>query len=110
MQAQVVRVLGGAATILALAVPGYAKAPLERVSISGGGLAEVITVADQETLHLSNPWYGKIADWRTDVAPPPDDRPVYEITLHARIRGPEIKPIYQLRYVEGKGGAPGSVY
>jgi len=45
-----------------------------------------------------------------DVAPPPDDRPVYEITRYARFRGPEAKPIYQLRYVKGNRGTPGAVY
>jgi len=107
---QVLRVSIAAAAALALAVPIDAKAPLERITISGGGLAEPITVADQEILGLSNPWHGRIANWSADVAPPPDDRPVYEIRLHARLRGPEVKPIYQLRYVRGDRGAPGSVY
>jgi hypothetical protein len=52
----------------------------------------------------------ELANWTADVSPPPDDRPVYEITLHARLRGSEVKPIYQLRYVKGDRGAPGSVY
>jgi hypothetical protein len=110
MQDQVLRVSIGAAAALALAVPIYAKAPLQRITISGGGLAEPIIVTDQEALALSNPWHGTIANWSADVAPPPDDRPAYEITLHARLRGPEVKPIYQLRYVKGDRGAPGSVY
>jgi len=110
MHAQALRVSIVAAAALGLAVPLYAKAPLQRITISGGGLAEPVTVADQETLALSNPWHGRIANWSADVAPPPDDRPVYEITLHARLRGSEVKPIYQLRYVKGDRGAPGSVY
>ena len=109
MQAQVLRV-AIAAAVLAVAAPGYAKTPLERITISGGGLAEPITVADPAALSLSNPWHGRIANWSADGAPPPDGRPVYEITLHARLRGPEVKPIYQFRYVKGEGRAPGSVY
>jgi hypothetical protein len=110
MQTKVLRVAVAAAAALPLAMPLYAKAPLERITISGGGLAEPITVADQETLRLSNPWFGRIATWSADVAPPPDNRQVYEITLFARFRGPEVKPIYQLRYVKGDGGTPGAVY
>jgi hypothetical protein len=110
MQTKVLRVAGAAVAALALAVPLYAKAPLERITISGGGLAEPIIVADQETLRLSNPWFGRIANWSADVAPPPDNHPAYEITLYARLRGPEVKPIYQLRYVKGDRNTPGAVY
>lgn len=110
MHAQSLRVSIVAAAALGLAVPIYAKAPLHRITISGGGLAEPVAVADHETLALSNPWHGRIANWSADVTPPPDERPVYEITLHARLRGSEVKPIYQLRYVKGDRGAPGRVY
>jgi hypothetical protein len=109
MQTQVLRVAIAAAALVP-AAPSYAKAPLERITISGNGLAEPITVTDQAALSLSNPWHGRIANWSADVAPPPKGRPVYEITLHARLRGPEVKPIYQLRYAKADGGAPGSVY
>jgi hypothetical protein len=110
MQAHILRVSIGTAAALTLAVPIHAKAPLERVTVSGGGLAEPITLVDQRILALSNPWHGRIANWTTDVARPPGNRPVYEIALHARLRGPEVKPIYLLRYVKGDGSAPGSVY
>jgi hypothetical protein len=58
MRAEIVRASLAACVALGVAVPTYAKAPLQRVMISGGGLAEPITVADQETLALSNPWHG----------------------------------------------------
>ena len=110
MQARVLRLSIAAAAAVAVAVPVDGKAPVERITISGGGLSERITVADKETLDLSNPWHGRIANWSADVSPPPVGRPVYDITLHARLRGPEIRGIYQLRYVKGEGGAPGAVY
>jgi hypothetical protein len=110
MHAQALRVSIVAAAALGLAVPIYAKAPLQRITIAGGGLAEPVTVADQETLALSNPWHGRIANWSAAVAPAPYDRPVYEIKLHSRLRCSEFKPMYQLRYVKGDRGAPGSVY
>lgn len=110
MQGQVLRASIGTIAALMLAVPIYAKAPLQRITISGGGLAEPITLTDPEALALSNPWHGAIAHWSADLTPPLEDRPAYEITLHARLRGPEVKPTYHLRYVKGDRGAPGSVY
>jgi hypothetical protein len=110
MGVRILRASIGAAATFMLAVPIYAKAPLDRVTISGGGLSEPITLVNQKVLALSNPWHGRIANWTTDVARPAGDGPVYEITLHARLRGAEVKPIYHLRYVKGDRGAPGSVY
>lgn len=107
MRAQVLRLCIAGAAAFALAVPIQAKAPLERITITGGGLGAEVTLADPEILALSNPWRGRIANWTVDVAPPPDDRPIYEIALHARLRDPETKPIYHLRYAKGRRGRPG---
>ena len=105
------RVAFMAAAVVTMAVPIDAKVPLDRIVVSGGGLPEPVTVTDAEALRLSNPWHGSIAEWTTDVVAPPADRPVYEVLLHARLRGSEgVGPIYQLRYVEGAGGQAGYVY
>jgi len=110
MNAHISRVILVLATSLAVAQPIYAKVRLDLISISGGDLTEPLSITEPLALDLSNPWHGTIADWKADVAAPTGDRPVYAVTLHARLRSPEVKPIYQLRYVEGKGGAPGFVY
>jgi hypothetical protein len=107
--ARQVLVLG--AFTLAVATAAYAKAPLNHVTVSGGNITKPVTITDRDALRLSNPWHGNIADWKgAHVGSPPTDRSVYEITLHARMRGPEVRPIYQLRYIEGRHDQPGYVY
>jgi hypothetical protein len=110
MNAHTSRVFVVLATTLALAQPTYAKVRLDLIAISGGDLAAPLSITEQLALDLSNPWHGTIADWKADAPAPAGDRPVYDIALHARLRSPEVKPIYQLRYVQGKDGAPGLVY
>jgi hypothetical protein len=100
-----------AASLLFLAaLPVAAKAPLEKITISGPGLRTPLEITDEQTLRLANPWFGKFIEWS---APAVEARPgtaVYEVTLHARLRSSELRPIYQFRYAPGASGERGLVY
>jgi len=57
-----------------------------------------LEVTDREVLTLSNPWFGKFADWSRSIDGRPQGAPVYDVTLYARLRAAELTPIYQCRY------------
>lgn len=88
----------------------YAKRPIEMITVAGPGLAAPVETTDVELLALSNPWVGKFANWGTSTQGGPQDAPVYDVTLHARLRGPESRGIYQFRYAPGPNGRPGQIY
>ena len=100
----------GVCLTLAVALPAYAKRPIERITIAGPGLAKPLEVTDRELLTLSNPWFGKFADWSRSIEGRPQATPVYEVTLYARLREAELTPIYQFRYAPGSSFQPGHVY
>jgi hypothetical protein len=110
MQKQSWRV-GFAATFLLLAaLPLAAKTRLEKITIVGPALAIPVELTDEETLRLSNPWYGKFIQWGAGTAEAPPAAPVYEVTLYARWRGSDVRPIYHFRYAPREGGQRGLVY
>ncbi len=92
---------------VAIGLPAYAKVPLEKVVISGAKLAHPLEATDPVLLDLSNPWFGKFADWSGPPQAAPAG-PVYDLTLYARLD--ELKAIYQLRYAPGSNGSVGHVY
>ena len=93
---------------LTVALPAYGKAPLEKIIISGSKLAHPVEVKDPELLKLSNPWFGKFADWSSPPQAAPSGPSVYNLTLYAHLD--ELKAIYQFRYAPNPTGGPGQVY
>jgi hypothetical protein len=95
--------VGFTATFLLLVVlPLAGKTRLEKITIIGPTGAIPVELTDEEILRLSNPWYGKFIEWG---APPAEASPgaaVYEVALHARWSGPEVRPIYHLRMRHAK--------
>jgi hypothetical protein len=96
--------------ILGAAVPAHAKRPLDRISVEGAGLKQPIELTEPLLLQLSSPWFGNFLEPNTAQEPPLKASRVYVLTLHARLRGQEVQPIYRFHYVPGEGGSPGWVY
>jgi hypothetical protein len=99
-----------ASVLLLVAVPVAAKKPLEKITISGPGLVTAVEITDEPTLRLANPWFGNFIEWDAPARRARHDGPVYEVTLHARLRSSELRPIYQFRYAPGATGERGLVY
>jgi hypothetical protein len=104
------RVALAASLVLLSALPAAAKKPIEKITISGAGLETPVEVTDEAALRLSNPWWGRFIDWNARPVDRPRETPVYDVTLHARLRSPELRPIYQFRYAPGTNGRRGLVY
>jgi hypothetical protein len=96
--------------LLLVGSPVAAKAPIEKITVSGPGLAVPVEITDEETMRLSNPWYGKFIEWSASVVEAPHGTTVYDVTLHARLRASELSPIYQFRYAPAASGQHGRVY
>jgi hypothetical protein len=99
-----------AAALVLVPFPLAAKAPLEKVTVTGPPLATPFELTDQETLRLSNPWYGKFIEWSAPPVEGPQGGVVYDVALHARLRGSELRPIYRFRYAPRGSGQRGLVY
>jgi hypothetical protein len=96
--------------IFAVAVPAHAKRPLERITVSGPDLVKPIELTDSLLLRLSNPWFGNFLEPNTVQERPPERSRVYLLTLYARLRGTELRPIYRFHYAPSGEGTPGLVY
>jgi hypothetical protein len=95
-------------------LPVYAKAPIEKIAVSGPTLAKPAETTDAQLLQLSNPWFGGFADWSQSLPTGPTGVPVYKVVLYARVGDsdskPELKPIYTFRYAPGQNSQPGQIY
>src|SRR5258706_10718636 len=100
----------GASLLLLAAVPVAAKKPLEKITIAGPGLPTPVELADEKTLRLANPWFGKFIEWNAPAVEARHNSAVYDVTLHARLRSSELRPIYLFRYAPGANGERGLVY
>ena len=96
--------------IAGAAAPAYAKRPIERITVTGPGVARPVELTDSLLLRLSNPWHGNFIEPYTARAAPSSKARVYVLTLHARLRDGELRPIYQFHYARPADGRPGLVY
>jgi hypothetical protein len=99
-----------ASLLLVAALPVAAKTRLDKVTISGPGLNTPVDITDEEILRLANPWFGKFIEWSAPAVDPHSGVAVYDVTLYARLRASELRPIYQFRYAPGTDGQRGLVY
>ena len=99
-----------ACLLLLAASPVTAKTRLEKITISGPGLDAPIEITDQLTLRLANPWSGGFIEWSAPTVQAPPGTAVYDVVLYARLRSPELRPIYRFRYAPGSNGQSGLVY
>jgi hypothetical protein len=95
---------------LVLPPPSYAKAPLEKIVVSGPGLEKPQTVTDGELLKLANPWFGHFADWGKVLPAGSAGHQGYEVVLYARLDEDELKPVYRSWYLPSQGGQSGQIY
>lgn len=108
MRAQRVRIALIASAIVALALPAFAKRDLQKVTISGPGLAKPVVITDENILHLSSPWEGRFAIWSAQpVEGPGAHGRIYEVTLYTPH---SVPPIYQFYYAPGQLGQPSVIY
>jgi hypothetical protein len=110
MRNQSWRGLLAASLLLLAALPVAAKTRLEKITISGPGLSAPIEITDEATLRVANPWFGTFIEWSVPVVEARPGAFIYEVTLHARLRSSELRPIYQFRYAPGPNGQRGLVY
>lgn len=96
--------------LLLAALPVAAKTRIQKITVSGPGLGTPAEIVDEQALRLSNPWYGGFIDWSAPAVEAPHGTVVYDVTLHARLRASELRPIYQFRYAPGASGQRGLVY
>jgi hypothetical protein len=99
-----------ASLLLLAALPVAAKTRLEKITIAGPGLATPVEITDEQTLRLANPWFGTFVEWSAPAVATRDGTAVYDVTLYARLRSSELRPIYQFRYAPGANGQRGLVY
>ena len=99
--------LGG---VLLFAPPVDAKKPLEKITISGERLSSPVEITDEPTLRLANPWFGTFIEWKAPAAERRADGATYDVTLHARLRSSDLRPIYRFRYAPGANGDRGLIY
>src|SRR5713226_5676318 len=90
--------LGG---LLLFAPPVDAQRPLEKVTITGPGLNSPVELTDERTLRIANPWFGTFVEWNAPPAEPRNHGLGYDVTLHARLRSSDLRPIYRFRYAPG---------
>ena len=101
-----------------------AKGPTVRVTVTGGGLAEPVEVADPAALRPFNVWAGAgtyvngapqstgfIVEWsRGPVALPDASLPRYDVTFYVRHERGEEAPAYVVSYVYDRARKQGHVY
>ena len=83
-----------------------AKGAPDKITISGGGLAEPIAITDRKTLEDWSPWAAKFIDWGrgTITEPPPIERP-YDVFFYV---GDHM--IYAVQYEPNLAGERGYIY
>jgi len=97
--------------VLLVAVPVDAKRPVEKITVTGDTLSSPVEITDEPTLRMANPWFGTFIDGNAPAAKQRDNHGViYEVTLHARLRSPNLGPIYRFHYAPGVEGERGLVY
>jgi hypothetical protein len=90
-----------------VAVPvAVAKGAPDKITISGGGLAEPITITDRTILADWSPWGAKFIDWgRGTITEPPSIQRSYDVFFYL---GDHL--IYAVQYAPALAGERGYIY
>jgi hypothetical protein len=96
----------------------YSKGVPDKVIIKGGALRQPIEITSREVLKGYDPFIGQFIDWSKGVvAAPPSEDASYEVFFymrwkerHSKYDLGDLKMIYSVRYVPGRGNAPGYIY
>jgi hypothetical protein len=102
-----------AALVILLFMPmvALAKAPTVKVTISGGGLTNIIEVTDPALLAISDIWQGQFLDRSRsplDVAPTGLTR--YEVSFYAKLSENKVRKMYVVYYYPNLRTEQGFIY
>lgn len=91
-----------AAVIAIIAGPLLAKGSTVKLTISGPGLADPVTLTNQEAVS-ANVWAGDFVDWNAGPAKTPSDAPRYTVQFYVAPPRSEVKMMYVVDYVWDTG-------
>lgn len=94
--------------MLAVASPGFAKAPADQITIRGPGLEDPVEIIDPHILEQFNPWTGQFLGEVVEKPTAPDSQP-YEVVFLLRRAEGEPSVIYGFDYYPGSGHSPGYI-
>ncbi len=107
------------AALLMPKFPAFAKGPVDKMTLTGAGLASPIEITNSESLAPFDPWTRGFVSWnRGRVTEPPPAEQIYAVSFYLQARNRPNCPkldgefcvIFVLQYSPDPSGGPGHLY